>query len=82
MPESAHRPQPTAQPLNSTALKWGDDGELSAPDLQRILKLLTDADPVAESLLASPVDGLQLDRAGQGPGHAVSAGQPPKTGHR
>jgi hypothetical protein len=81
MPDSPHRHHPTAQPLNSTALKWCDDGELSAPDLQRILKLLTDADPVAESLLASPLDAVQLGAASQGPGHAVPAGQTPQAGH-
>lgn len=39
--------------LNSTALKWGDDGELSDLDLQRILRLLSQADPVAEALLSA-----------------------------
>ncbi|MEB3352378.1 MAG: hypothetical protein VKM01_08660 [Cyanobacteriota bacterium] len=56
MSDSSTQHHPLAQPLNSTALKWGDDGELSAPDLQRILQLLTQADPVAESLLSSPLD--------------------------
>jgi len=37
--------------LNSTALKWGSDGELSPLDHQRILQLLCQADPVAESLI-------------------------------
>ena len=46
---------PTVNPLNSTALKWGSDGELSELDQQRILKLLCQADPVAESLIT----GLQ-----------------------
>jgi hypothetical protein len=82
MPDSAHHHPPTAQPLNSTALKWCDDGELSAPDLQRILKLLTDADPVAESLLSSPIDGVQLDGASQGAGHPITARQTPQAGHR
>jgi len=36
---------------NSTSLKWGQDGELSELDLRRILTLLTQSDPVAESLL-------------------------------
>jgi hypothetical protein len=36
---------------NSTSLKWGQDGELSDLDLRRILTLLTQSDPVAESLL-------------------------------
>jgi hypothetical protein len=40
-------------PLNSTALKWGSDGELSALDQQRILQLLCRVDPVAESLMAA-----------------------------
>mgnify|MGYP003343320377 CR=1 FL=1 len=46
---------PTVNPLNSTALKWGSDGELSELDQQRILKLLCQADPVAGSLIT----GLQ-----------------------
>jgi hypothetical protein len=48
---------PTTDPLNSTSLKWGEDGELSDLDLQRILGLLSQADPVAEALMASPLDG-------------------------
>jgi hypothetical protein len=48
-----HRsPRYTTDQLNSTALKWGSDGELSDLDLQRILGLLSQADPVAEALLA------------------------------
>ncbi len=39
-----------------TSLKWGDDGELSELDLQRILSLLTQADPVAEALMAPPAE--------------------------
>lgn len=42
--------------LNSTSLKWGQDGELSPLDQQRILQLLCEADPVAESL----IEGLQV----------------------
>lgn len=38
--------------LNSTSLKWGSDGELSEIDLQRILNLLSQADPVAEALIS------------------------------
>jgi hypothetical protein len=37
--------------LNSTSLKWGQDGELSPLDHQRILQLLCQSDPVAESLI-------------------------------
>lgn len=44
-----------ADPLNSTSLKWGQDGELSALDLERILRLLSQADPVAEALLSTPL---------------------------
>lgn len=36
---------------NSTSLKWGQDGELSPLDHQRILQLLCQSDPVAESLI-------------------------------
>jgi hypothetical protein len=35
-----------------TALKWGHDGELSAPDLALILERLTAVDPAAEALVA------------------------------
>jgi hypothetical protein len=42
-------PPPTLDQQNSTALKWGSDGELSPLDLQRILGLLCEGDPVAES---------------------------------
>lgn len=49
-------PELTIDQLNSTALKWGDDGELSDLDLQRILKLLSQADPVAEALLSAVED--------------------------
>lgn len=51
-------PDPTflqSDQLNSTALKWGNDGELSQLDLDRILRLLSQADPVAEALLSSPL---------------------------
>jgi len=43
--------EPTTDQLNSTSLKWGNDGELSELDLQRILGLLSQADPVAEALI-------------------------------
>ena len=45
-------PRYTTDQLNSTALKWGSDGELSDLDLQRILGLLCQVDPVAEALMA------------------------------
>ncbi|MFN9631562.1 MAG: hypothetical protein ACK59A_15245 [Cyanobacteriota bacterium] len=51
---SAAKPHLITDQLNSTALKWGDDGELSELDLQRILKLLSQVDPVAEALMAPP----------------------------
>jgi len=44
--------QRTTDPLNSTSLKWCQDGELSQLDLDRILKLLVQSDPVAEALVA------------------------------
>jgi hypothetical protein len=52
------KPQLLADQLNSTALKWGDDGELSDLDLQRILKLLSQADPVAEALVTQVSERL------------------------
>lgn len=54
---------PTVNPLNSTALKWGSDGELSELDQQRILQLLCQADPVAESLI-SGLNDRSGDQAG------------------
>ena len=53
---SPAKPQLTTDQLNSTALKWGDNGELSDLDLQRILSLLSQADPVAEALIAQSVE--------------------------
>jgi hypothetical protein len=50
MPQTGH-PR-TTDPLNSTSLKWCQDGELSKLDLERILKLLVQSDPVAETLVA------------------------------
>jgi hypothetical protein len=52
------RPEMIVDQLNSTALKWGDDGELSELDLQRILKLLSEADPVAEALVPQASEAL------------------------
>ncbi|MEB3334978.1 MAG: hypothetical protein VKP70_08340 [Cyanobacteriota bacterium] len=56
-PTSTAKPLLITDQLNSTALKWGDDGELSELDLQRILKLLSQVDPVAEALMSSSTDG-------------------------
>jgi hypothetical protein len=47
--------------LNSTSLKWERDGELSPLDQQRILQLLCQSDPVAESLIEA------LDRSASDP---------------
>jgi hypothetical protein len=41
-----------SHPPHNTALKWRHDGELSRLDLERILALLTQADPVAEALMS------------------------------
>lgn len=57
-PEPASAPAGgNVQPLPTTSLKWGSDGELSELDLQRILGLLSQADPVAEALMAHRDDG-------------------------
>ena len=45
-------PAPISHPPHNTALKWRHDGELSRLDLERILTLLTQADPVAEALMS------------------------------
>jgi hypothetical protein len=51
-PTSAHLHSRGTDQLNSTSLKWSSDGELSELDLQRILNLLSQADPVAEALIS------------------------------
>jgi hypothetical protein len=43
-------PHRSVDPLNS-CLKWRQDGELSELDLNRILELLSQVDPVAEALM-------------------------------
>jgi hypothetical protein len=52
---AAHHPSSgqhrSFDPLNSTSLKWRQDGELSELDLARILALLTQVDPEAEALI-------------------------------
>lgn len=58
MSETCSAPHTTDQ-LNSTALKWGENGELSDLDLQRILRLLSQADPVAEALISSSIDPIR-----------------------
>ena len=42
-------PHPT-EPLNSTTLKWCEDGELSPLDLQRVLERLCQSDPTLVEL--------------------------------
>jgi hypothetical protein len=42
-PQARHLDQ-----LNSTALKWASDGELSALDLERIMARLADVDPALQ----------------------------------
>jgi hypothetical protein len=42
--------------LARSCLKWGQDGELSAPDLQTILQRLSAVDEQATGLLDCPVD--------------------------
>jgi hypothetical protein len=49
---SASAPARSTDQLNSTSLKWGSDGELSDLDLQRILTLLSQVDPLAEALIS------------------------------
>ena len=44
-PQTRHLDQ-----LNSTALKWASDGELSALDLERIMARLADVDPVLQGV--------------------------------
>jgi hypothetical protein len=59
MPQTGQQTR-TSDPLNSTSLKWSEDGELSELDLTRILNLLSQADPVAEALMRDrpgPLEG-------------------------
>ena len=44
-PQASHLDQ-----LNSTALKWASDGELSALDLERIMARLADVDPALQGV--------------------------------
>jgi hypothetical protein len=44
-PQARHLDQ-----LNSTALKWASDGELSALDLERIMARLADVDPALQGV--------------------------------
>jgi hypothetical protein len=53
---AAQSSAPRTDQLNGTSLKWGSDGELSELDLQRILSLLSQADPVAEALIGQSSD--------------------------
>lgn len=55
-PSSTPRKTHRTDQLNGTSLKWGSDGELSELDLQRILCLLSQADPVAEALMAHSLE--------------------------
>ena len=55
-----------------TALKWSSDGELSALDLDRIVRRLKAVDPVAEALVG--LSGLHQG-PGQCPGHSIAAGE-------
>lgn len=51
---------PRAAAVSNTSLKWSSDGELTRQDLDQILSLLTQADPVAEALLGDAEGGLSL----------------------
>lgn len=55
-PRTSAPSTPRTDQLNGTSLKWGSDGELSELDLQRILSLLSQADPVAEALIAQSAE--------------------------
>jgi hypothetical protein len=55
-PGSTSPTAPRTDQLNGTSLKWSSDGELSELDLLRILNLLSQADPVAEALMAHSLE--------------------------
>ncbi len=44
-------PRPQAHSVVSTSLKWGEDGELSRVDRDRLLELLCAVDPVATVMI-------------------------------
>jgi len=52
-PQARHLDQ-----LNSTALKWASDGELSALDLERIMARLEVVDPALQGLRSPVQAGL------------------------
>jgi hypothetical protein len=54
-PADTTMPSPRPSHPSCTALKWAEDGELSPLDLERILQLLSQADPVAQALLSAPL---------------------------
>lgn len=56
MSGSTRHTAPRTDQLNGTSLKWSSDGELSELDLKRILNLLSQADPVAEALMAQSLE--------------------------
>ena len=55
-PQARHLDQ-----LNSTALKWASDGELSALDLERIMARLADVDPALQGV-RDPGQGRSLGK--------------------
>ncbi len=52
--------------LNSTALKWASDGELSSLDLERIMRRLAAVDPAVQSLQGSAALQGSVESAAQG----------------
>jgi hypothetical protein len=42
--------------LGRSCLKWGDDGELSAVDMQSILQRLSSVDEQASALMDCPIE--------------------------
>jgi hypothetical protein len=60
LPTLSSRHNSLAAAVSNTSLKWSSDGELTRQDLDQILSLLTQADPVAEALLGCSGDGPSL----------------------
>jgi hypothetical protein len=60
-PTLSVRHAPLAAAVSNTSLKWSRDGELTRQDLDQILSLLTQADPVAEALLGCGDEGSSLN---------------------
>jgi len=56
MPLDASSGSEKATCIGRSCLKWGDDGELSAVDMQSILQRLSSVDEQASALMDCPIE--------------------------